>query len=263
MTQHRAAARDRRRRARPERGGARPRGRGARGRRPRRRRRGAVAARCGGSTSTSCCSTTRSAPCRCSTSRASSPSSFPEVGLVLIAADDSPELLRAAMQAGLRDVVALPLSLESASRRSVRAASQWSRTMRDRVTGEESAGGGARRPADRRRRLQGRRRHHHRRAAPRARRRRGWRPAGRSASSTSTSRRATSARFLDTPLPAQRGRPRRGRRRDLRPPPAGDAVHAQGRLPACCSRPTRASAPRRSTRWPRGRSCRRSRRATR
>ena len=33
--------------------------------------------------------------------------------------------------------------------------------------------------------------------------------------------------YLDTPLPPQRRRPRRGRRRDLRPPPAGDAVHAQ------------------------------------
>ena len=66
-------------------------------------------------------------------------SSFPEVGLVLIAADDSPDMLRAAMQAGLRDVVSLPLSLEQLEG-SVRAASQWSRTMRDRVAGEESAG---------------------------------------------------------------------------------------------------------------------------
>src|SRR3954464_2537483 len=66
-------------------------------------------------------------------------SSFPEVGLVLIAADDSPEVLRAAMQAGLRDVVSLPLSLEQLES-SVRAASQWSRTMRERVAGEESAG---------------------------------------------------------------------------------------------------------------------------
>ena len=65
--------------------------------------------------------------------------SFPEVGLVLIAADDSTELMRAAMQAGLRDVVSLPLSLEQLEG-SVRAASQWSRTMRDRVAGEESAG---------------------------------------------------------------------------------------------------------------------------
>ena len=64
---------------------------------------------------------------------------FPEVGLILLAAEDTPGLLRAAMQAGLRDVVALPLALESFEA-SVRAASQWSRTMRDRVTGEESAG---------------------------------------------------------------------------------------------------------------------------
>ena len=42
------------------------------------------------------------------------------------------------MQAGLRDVVSLPLSLESFES-SVRAAAQWSRTMRDRVAGEESA----------------------------------------------------------------------------------------------------------------------------
>ncbi len=66
---------------------------------------------------------------------------FPETGLVLIAEDDSPELLRAAMQAGLRDVVSLPLSLEQLES-SVRAAAQWSRTLRERVTGEESAAGG-------------------------------------------------------------------------------------------------------------------------
>jgi pilus assembly protein CpaE len=65
---------------------------------------------------------------------------FPEVGLILLAAEDTPGLLRAAMQAGLRDVVALPVALESFEA-SVRAAAQWSRTMRDRVTGEESAGG--------------------------------------------------------------------------------------------------------------------------
>jgi pilus assembly protein CpaE len=65
---------------------------------------------------------------------------FPEVGLVLIAADDSPELLRAAMQAGLRDVVSPPLSLEQLEA-SVRAAAQWTRALRDRVAGEESAAG--------------------------------------------------------------------------------------------------------------------------
>lgn len=66
--------------------------------------------------------------------------SFPEVGLVLIAADDSPDVLRAAMQAGLRDVVTLPLALEQLEG-SVRAAATWSRTMRERVAGEESAAG--------------------------------------------------------------------------------------------------------------------------
>jgi pilus assembly protein CpaE len=44
------------------------------------------------------------------------------------------------MHAGLRDVVALPLSLEPLEA-SVRAAAQWSRTMRERVAGEESAAG--------------------------------------------------------------------------------------------------------------------------
>jgi pilus assembly protein CpaE len=65
---------------------------------------------------------------------------FPEVGLVLIAADDSAELLRSAMQAGLRDVVSPPLSLEQLEA-SVRAAAQWTRALRDRVAGEESAAG--------------------------------------------------------------------------------------------------------------------------
>ncbi len=67
-------------------------------------------------------------------------SAYPEVGLILLAGEDSPGLLRAAMQAGLRDVVALPLALESFEA-SVRSAAQWSRTMRDRVAGEESATG--------------------------------------------------------------------------------------------------------------------------
>jgi len=65
--------------------------------------------------------------------------SFPEVGLILLAADERPSLLRAAMQAGVRDVVGLPIELE-AFEASVRAATQWARAMRDRVSGEESAG---------------------------------------------------------------------------------------------------------------------------
>src|SRR5918999_4399992 len=66
--------------------------------------------------------------------------SFPEVGMVLLASEPAPELMRTAMQAGIRDVVALPLSLEQLES-SVRAAAQWSRALRDRVAGEESAVG--------------------------------------------------------------------------------------------------------------------------
>ncbi len=66
--------------------------------------------------------------------------SFPEVGMVLLASEPAPELMRTAMQAGIRDVVALPLSLEQLES-SVRAAAQWSRALRDRVSGEESAVG--------------------------------------------------------------------------------------------------------------------------
>jgi len=66
--------------------------------------------------------------------------SFPEVGMVLLAPDPSQELMRTAMQAGIRDVVALPLSLEQLEA-SVRAAAQWSRALRERVAGEESAVG--------------------------------------------------------------------------------------------------------------------------
>jgi pilus assembly protein CpaE len=61
---------------------------------------------------------------------------YPEVGLVLLSADADPALLRAAMHAGLRDVV--PLAPEPFEQ-GVRAAAQWSRTMRERVAGEESA----------------------------------------------------------------------------------------------------------------------------
>jgi pilus assembly protein CpaE len=66
--------------------------------------------------------------------------SFPEVGMVLLAAEPAPEVMRTAMQAGIRDVVALPLSLDQLET-SVRAATQWSRALRERVAGEESAVG--------------------------------------------------------------------------------------------------------------------------
>src|SRR3954467_4295942 len=65
---------------------------------------------------------------------------FPDVGVVLIAAEDSPDVLRAAMQAGVRDVLSLPLSLEQLEA-SVRAGAMWSRALRDRVAGEEAAAG--------------------------------------------------------------------------------------------------------------------------
>jgi pilus assembly protein CpaE len=66
--------------------------------------------------------------------------SFPEVGMVLLAPETTPDLMRTAMQAGIRDVVSLPLSLDQLEA-SVRAAAQWSRALRDRVAGEESAVG--------------------------------------------------------------------------------------------------------------------------
>ena len=66
--------------------------------------------------------------------------SFPEVGMVLLSADPDPELMRAAMQTGIRDVVSLPLSLEQLES-SARAAATWSRALRERVSGEETAVG--------------------------------------------------------------------------------------------------------------------------
>jgi pilus assembly protein CpaE len=66
--------------------------------------------------------------------------SFPETGMVLLAPETTPELMRMAMQAGIRDVVSLPLSLDQLEA-SVRAAAQWSRALRDRVAGEDSGVG--------------------------------------------------------------------------------------------------------------------------
>ena len=159
--------------------------------------------------------------------------------MVLLAADPAPELMRAAMQTGIRDVVTLPLSLEQLES-SARAAAQWSRALRERVSGEETAVGAlagnliavagakggvgtttvaihlalaAARSAPGRPGVPGRLRP----------------PEGRP------------ARLHGHAVPAQRRRPRRGRRRDLRPPPAGDAVHApRGR--AAAARPRRGRA---------------------
>lgn len=67
--------------------------------------------------------------------------SFPEVGLVLLTADDSPDLLRAAMDAGMRRVITLPLSLEQLES-SVHDVAQWTRGARERMAGDESAASG-------------------------------------------------------------------------------------------------------------------------
>ena len=63
---------------------------------------------------------------------------FPDTGIVILSADASPALLRTAMQAGARDVVPLPLSFEQLDA-SIRSASAWARSLRERVAGEESA----------------------------------------------------------------------------------------------------------------------------
>ncbi len=56
----------------------------------------------------------------------------PDLGLVLIASEDSPELLRGGMQAGARDVIAEPLGLEKLET-SVMAAAAWTQALRRRA----------------------------------------------------------------------------------------------------------------------------------
>jgi pilus assembly protein CpaE len=63
---------------------------------------------------------------------------FPEVGIVVVAGEVTPEALRAGMQAGARDVVGLPLALEDLEA-AVRAAATHGRTLRERVVGESEA----------------------------------------------------------------------------------------------------------------------------
>lgn len=57
---------------------------------------------------------------------------FPEVGIVLLAGEVTPDTLRTAVQAGARDVVGIPLSLDELQT-SVRAAAGWAAAMRERV----------------------------------------------------------------------------------------------------------------------------------
>jgi pilus assembly protein CpaE len=56
----------------------------------------------------------------------------PDLGLVLIVTEDSPELLRGGMQAGARDVIAEPLGLEKLET-SVMAAAAWTQALRRRA----------------------------------------------------------------------------------------------------------------------------------
>ncbi len=186
---------------------------------------------------------------------------FPEVGLVLIETEDSPESLRSAMQAGLRDVVSQPLTLDELEG-SVRAAAQWSRALRDRVAGEESAagalggqliavagskGGVGTTTVALQLTLAAVR------AAP---------GAARSASSTSICRRATCAATSTCPTGAAWSISSRSRTRSPCATCRRRCTRTR-RASGSCSRPTRASAARRSTPAPRARSSRRSRPATR
>ena len=57
---------------------------------------------------------------------------FPHVGTVLVVKDRTPHLLRAAMQAGARDVLELPLNFEEVQA-GLKEASVWSRTVRTHI----------------------------------------------------------------------------------------------------------------------------------
>lgn len=62
---------------------------------------------------------------------------WPHVGVVLVVRDRTPEVLRAALQAGARDVLALPLSFEELI--GVKGAGAWSHTVRDQVLAGRAA----------------------------------------------------------------------------------------------------------------------------
>lgn len=62
-------------------------------------------------------------------------SAQPELGLVLVVADGSPEVLRSGMQAGARDVIAPPIGLEQLES-SVLAAAGWAQSVRRRTANE-------------------------------------------------------------------------------------------------------------------------------
>lgn len=63
---------------------------------------------------------------------------FPDISLVLLAEEQTPELLRAAMAAGIRGIVTVPLTLEEFTG-AVSAAGEWSRSVRDRLARADGA----------------------------------------------------------------------------------------------------------------------------
>ncbi len=60
----------------------------------------------------------------------------PTIGFLLLARDPSPDLLRQALRAGVRDVLQLPLTVETISE-SVEGAATWSRAVRDRMDADD------------------------------------------------------------------------------------------------------------------------------
>lgn len=68
---------------------------------------------------------------------------FPDVGTVLLSRTQGPDVLRAALQSGVRGVVGLPLSLEDLHTTVVQAAG-WARAVRDRLlrTDDDAGAGG-------------------------------------------------------------------------------------------------------------------------
>ena len=63
---------------------------------------------------------------------------YPQVSIVLVVADRTPDVLRSALQAGARDVLALPLSFEELQ--GVKSAGAWAQQLRERARGETAGG---------------------------------------------------------------------------------------------------------------------------
>lgn len=62
----------------------------------------------------------------------------PQVGFVLLVREETPELLRSSLQAGVRDVLSSPLTLERLQT-SVRNAATWAQTVRESISADGSA----------------------------------------------------------------------------------------------------------------------------